>query len=69
LTTWWKTEKTEAVAEFTSTWAPKDGGNTLHGEFFSAYVNHAFVGTNLDLIARGITARPGSDTPAEGVAW
>jgi hypothetical protein len=46
--------------------APKDGRNTLHGEFFSVYVNHAFVETNLDstLIARGITARPGSDTPA-----
>ena len=40
---------------------PKDGGNTLHGEFFGAYVNHSFVGKNLDstLIARGITVQPG----------
>jgi len=35
---------------------PKDGGNTLHGEFFGAYIPSQFVGTNLDsnLIARSI---------------
>ena len=35
---------------------PKDGGNTMHGEFFGSFVPSAFVGTNLDsnLLARGI---------------
>ena len=35
---------------------PKDGGNTMHGEFFGAFVLSQFVGTNLDqtLVARGI---------------
>ena len=39
---------------------PKDGGNTLHGEFFGAYIPSRLVGTNLDsnLIARGIATQP-----------
>ena len=38
---------------------PKDGGNTVRGEFFGAYTPSRFVGNNLDpaLLERGLTAQ------------
>jgi len=38
---------------------PKDGGNTLHGEFFGAYIPSQFVGSSIDqgLLSRGIAAQ------------
>jgi hypothetical protein len=38
---------------------PKDGGNTLHGEFFGAYIPSRFVGSSIDqgLLSRGIAAQ------------
>ena len=38
---------------------PKDGGSTLHGDFFGAYLPSQFVGSSIDpgLRSRGITAQ------------
>ncbi|MEO8100770.1 MAG: carboxypeptidase regulatory-like domain-containing protein [Acidobacteriota bacterium] len=38
---------------------PKDGGNSLHGDFFGAYVGSQFVGSSIDqsLLSRGLSAQ------------